>query len=117
MNVRNNREFDAITKEIELQELEMQLADKRMSEAKARIRLIEDDLGNTQGIYNERKEDLKTKKQELDVITSENQEEEKDLRGDRDKQAGKIEERLPVSYTHLDVYKRQCPDSRRPNGR
>jgi len=101
MNVRNNREFDAITKEIELQELEMQLADKRVNEAKARIRLIEDDLANTQAVYNERKEDLKTKKQELDVITSENQEEEKALRVERDKQATKIEERLLKSYQKI----------------
>lgn len=101
MNVRNNREFDAITKEIELQELEMQLADKRINEARARIRLIEDDLNNTQSVLNERKEDLKTKKQELDVITSENQEEEKALRTEREKKAAKIEERLLKSYQKI----------------
>lgn len=101
MNVRNNREFDAITKEIELQELEMQLADKRISEARARIRLVEDDLNTTQNFLNERKEDLKTKKQELEVITSENQEEEKALMAERDKQASKIEERLLKSYQKI----------------
>lgn len=101
MNVRNNREFDAITKEIELQELEMQLADKRIGEAKARIRLVEDDLNTTQSFLNERKEDLKTKKQELEVITSENQEEEKALMVERDKQAAKIEERLLKSYQKI----------------
>ncbi|TDB64651.1 zinc ribbon domain-containing protein [Arundinibacter roseus] len=101
MNVRNNREFDAITKEIELQELEMQLADKRINEAKARIRLIEDDLHTTQSVYNERKEDLKSKKQELDVITSENQEEERALKGERDKQAEKVDERLLKSYQKI----------------
>lgn len=101
MNVRNNREFDAITKEIELQELEMQLADKRIGEAKARIRLVEDDLNTTQSFLNERKEDLKTKKQELEVITSENQEEEKALMVEREKQAAKIEERLLKSYQKI----------------
>ncbi len=101
MNVRNNREFDAISKEVELQELEMQLSDKRISEAKARTRLVEDDLSNTQAILNGRKEDLKTKKSELDVITSENQEEEKGLSGSREKQANKIEERLLKSYTKI----------------
>ncbi len=101
MNVRNNREFDAISKEIELQELEMQLSDKRISEAKARTRLVEDDLSNTQGILNGRKEDLKTKKSELDVITSENQEEEKALLTSREKQSTKIEERLLKSYTKI----------------
>lgn len=101
MNVRNNREFDAISKEIELQELEMQLADKRISEARARIRLIEDDMNTTQATLDERKEDLKTKKQELDVITSENQEEEKALLAERDKQASKVEERLLKSYQKI----------------
>ncbi len=101
MNVRNNREFDAITKEIELQELEMQLADKRINEARARIRLVEDDLNTTQNFLNERKEDLKTKKQELQVITSENQEEEKALAAERDKQALKIDERLLKSYQKI----------------
>ena len=37
MNVRNNREYDAITKEIELQELEIQVAEKRIKEAGVRI--------------------------------------------------------------------------------
>ncbi|WP_373513944.1 zinc ribbon domain-containing protein [Persicitalea sp.] len=101
MNVRNNREFEAITKEIELQELEMQLADKRISEAKARTRLVEDDLSNTQGILDGRKEDLKTKKSELDVITGESQEEEKGLLAQREKQADKIEPRLLKSYQKI----------------
>src|SRR5687768_16716796 len=50
MNVRNNREYDAITKEIELQTLEMELADKRINEANAKIARKNDEIKNTQGI-------------------------------------------------------------------
>src|SRR5215217_1163826 len=79
MNVRNNREYDAITKEIELQELDMQLADKKINEARARIRLVEEDANRAESTLNERNEDLKAKKGELSVITSESEAEEKGL--------------------------------------
>ncbi|GAB3171639.1 zinc ribbon domain-containing protein [Telluribacter humicola] len=101
MNVRNNREYDAITKEIELQELDMQLADKKINEAKARIRLIEEDADRTRATLNERQEDLKAKKQELSVITGESQEEENRLIADREKHIKKIEERLLRSYDRI----------------
>lgn len=101
MNVRNNREFDAITKEIELQELDMQLADKKINEAKARMRLIEEDAAKTQGTLDGRIEDLNVKKGELSVIISESEEEEKQLIGERDKHAKKIEERLLKSYQKI----------------
>jgi predicted nucleic acid-binding Zn-ribbon protein len=101
MNVRNNREYDAITKEIELQELDQQLADKKINEAKARIRLIEDDENRAQSALNERNEDLKAKRNELSVITTESESEEKGLIGDREKQVKKIEERLLKSYNKI----------------
>lgn len=101
MNVRNNREFDAISKEIELQSLEIELADKRINEASFRIRTKEEEIKATQAALNERKEDLKVKKQELDQILAESQEEEKALKVDRDKQAKTIEERLLNSYQRI----------------
>ncbi|GAB2770031.1 C4-type zinc ribbon domain-containing protein [Rhabdobacter roseus] len=101
MNVRNNREYDAITKEIELQELDVQLAEKKINEARARIRLIEEDVNRTQSTLNERNEDLKAKKQELSVIMGESEEEEKQLIGEREKHIKKIEERLLKSYQKI----------------
>jgi predicted nucleic acid-binding Zn-ribbon protein len=50
MNVRNNREYDAITKEIELQTLEMELADKRINEANAKIARKNDEIKGTQTV-------------------------------------------------------------------
>ena len=101
MNVRNNREFEAISKEIEIQELDVQLAEKKINEARARIRLIEDDKASLQEVLERRFGDLKAKKQELDVIIAENEEEEKQLLGTREKHAKKIEERLFKSYEKI----------------
>ncbi|GAB3513501.1 zinc ribbon domain-containing protein [Spirosoma knui] len=101
MNVRNNREFDAISKEIELQSLEIELADKRINEAQFRVRGKEEEIKTTQNALNERKEDLKAKKQELDQITAESQEEEKAIIDQRDEQATTIESRLLNSYNKI----------------
>ena len=101
MNVRNNREYDAITKEIELQELDMQLADKKINEAKARIRLVEEDANRADATLKDRNEDLKAKKGELSVITSESEADEKDLLTSREKHLKKIEERLLKSYSKI----------------
>jgi predicted nucleic acid-binding Zn-ribbon protein len=101
MNVRNNREFDAISKEIELQSLEIELADKRINEAQFRVRGKEEEIKVTQNALNERKEDLKAKKQELDQITSESQEEEREIIRQRDEQATTIESRLLNSYNKI----------------
>ncbi len=101
MNVRNNREFDAISKEVELQSLEIELVEKRANEAQFRVRGKEDEIKTTQAALNERKEDLKAKRQELDQITSESQEEEKEIIKQRDQQATTVESRLLNSYNKI----------------
>eukprot|EP01137_Pigoraptor_chileana_P020582 Opistho-2@83124 len=58
MNVRNNREYDAISKEIELQQLEMELADKRTREFEFKILNKKDDVSETETRLNTRKKDL-----------------------------------------------------------
>jgi predicted nucleic acid-binding Zn-ribbon protein len=101
MNVRNNREYDAITKEIELQTLEMELADKRVNEANAKIARKNDEIKNTQSVLSERKKDLNTKNSELKALVSESEEDETKLVEERDKQVGQIEERLLKSYEKI----------------
>lgn len=101
MNVRNNREYEAITKEIELQTLEIELAEKRIKEAEVKIKAKKEEIAATDALLKERREDLKAKKQELDVIISESHEEEKKLVEQREAQAVKIEERLYKSYTKI----------------
>ena len=101
LNVRNNREYDALTKEIELQNLEMELADKKSNEANFKITRKNDDIKNTQAILDERQKDLDTKRNELNVIISESEDEESRMVAERDKQASLIEERLYKSYERI----------------
>ncbi len=99
--VRNNREFDSLTKEIEFQNLEIQLSEKRIKEAKANIAAKNEFVEKVQAELDERKSDLKHKKAELDDIIKETEKEEKSLM----KQSGKAEEimdeRLLTAYKRL----------------
>src|SRR3989337_1958286 len=60
--VRNNREFDAITKEIELQELEIQICEKRSKEAKDLVQAKKDEIEKTNTLIAERTQHLEHKK-------------------------------------------------------
>ncbi|MCE7862431.1 MAG: hypothetical protein DYG99_02705 [Bacteroidetes bacterium CHB5] len=100
-NVKNNREFDAITKEVELQELEVQICEKRIKEAKEKIDAKKAEITGIESIIKDREEDLKTKKDELNSILSESQEEEKKLLAEREKAVKKIEDKLLKHYTRL----------------
>lgn len=104
--VRNNREYDAITKEMEFQNLEIQLAEKRTKEAKANIIIKAELLEKSKIEFEERSKDLKAKKSELDEIIAETEKEEQDLIKQSDKSSASIDERL------LNAYKRIRQNSR-----
>ena len=99
--VRNNREYDAITKEIEFQNLEIQLAEKRLKEYKFNIESKSEIVEKSQTEFSERKKDLKLKKSELDEIIAETEKEEKDLMKASLKSAEGIEERLVNAYKRV----------------
>jgi len=101
MQVRNNREYDAITKEIELQKLEVQILEKKIKEAYEKIEARKEEIQGTIDARDERVKDLESKKQELDVIISESEDEEAKLQKERDKAATHIEERLLNSYNKI----------------
>jgi len=75
-NVRNNREYNSIVKEQEFQELEIQLAEKRIKEFAAKIELKQETIGQLNEKLKERKKHLKAKKEELDEILKETEKEE-----------------------------------------
>ncbi len=77
--VRNNREFESLTKELEFQKLEIQLSDKRVKEYKASILAKEELMKQSEALLAEKNKDLKAKKDELEKIVSETEKEEKDL--------------------------------------
>lgn len=101
INVRNNREYDAITKEMELQSLEIQICEKRIREAEIKIEAKKLEISETDAVQAERNKDLDSKKRELIMITSESKDEENKLRERREKAATKVEERLLNSYNKI----------------
>lgn len=100
-NVRNNREFDAITKEVELQELEIQILEKKIREAGENIEKKNEEIASIEEVIKERSADLDNKKKELDEILNDSQDEEQKLNADREKATKKIEEKLLVYYEKL----------------
>jgi predicted nucleic acid-binding Zn-ribbon protein len=101
MNVRNNREYDAITKELELQDLEIQVSKKKIGEAQAKIEFKNNEVNELQEILKERQKDLNNKKDELGTIVSESENDESKLKSEREKAVKKIEERLIKSYSKI----------------
>lgn len=101
MNVRNNREYDAITKELELQDLEIQVSKKKIGEAQVKIESKNVEVAALQEVVKERQKDLSTKKDELKNIVSESESDENKLIGEREKAVKKIEDRLYKSYTKI----------------
>ena len=90
-NVRNNREYDSISKEIEYQQLDIQLSEKRIREATAKSDDIAAKIGTAQQRLEERKNDLTAKKEELNSIVEETQKEEESLLLDRGTSAGGLQ--------------------------
>jgi hypothetical protein len=100
-NVRNNREFDSISKEIEYQELEVQLAEKHIKEFSAQIEQKNEIITVAKEKLKERNDHLKHKKNELDAILAETEKEEKMLNKKSSEFGKLIEDRLLGAYTRI----------------
>jgi predicted nucleic acid-binding Zn-ribbon protein len=100
-NVRNNREFNSLTKEVEFQELEIQLADKHIKEFNAQMEQKNVVIASTKERLEERETHLKHKKADLDAILAETEKEEKLLLSKSDDYKKDIEERLVKAYVKI----------------
>ena len=100
-NVRNNREFDSLSKEIEYQELEAQLAEKRIKENSARIDGKKEIFEEIQNLHKAKEEALEAKKKELEEIISETEREEKILMEESLKASKSIDERFLKAYNRI----------------
>jgi len=100
-NVKNNREYEALNKEIEIQGLEQQAAEKRIKNTQVDIEnkkaVITDITAQLEG----RKTDLVNKKKELETIVAETEKEEKSLNKVRDGAAKVADDRLVTSYNKI----------------
>ncbi|NVO03557.1 MAG: hypothetical protein HXX09_12750 [Bacteroidetes bacterium] len=101
MNVRNNREYDSLTKEIEYQNLEIQLCEKRIKEFKIQLDLKKDVLDKSSTVFEERSKDFETKKAELTDIVAETEKEESVLVQKSIDNQGIIEDRLLSAYKKI----------------
>lgn len=100
-DVKNNREYDALTKEVEIQNLEIQVCEKKIKEhgfeIASKTEIYEQALANIEA----RKGDLALKRAELETITAETEKEEQALVKKADKAETQIEERLLTAYHRL----------------
>lgn len=101
-NVRNNREFDLLSKEVEFQSLEIELAEKHINEYSRSIENKKHDIEETEAKLNDLKHLHDEKKAELDEIVNETRQEEDNLR-DKAKavEAGIDDQRLLAAFKRI----------------
>ena len=100
-NVRNNREYDVLSKEIEFQSLEIELCEKRIKEYNASAASKGDEIKKSEALLDERKKDLEVKKSELDEIIAETKQEEEKLREKAKNVEATIEPRLLQAFKRI----------------
>ncbi len=100
-NVRNNREYDSLSKEIEFQTLEIELCNKKIREFTAQVAEKKEVMAEAQTMLEERKRDLESKKSELEDITHDTQKEEEQLASRSGELQTRIEDRLLTAYKRI----------------
>ena len=100
-NVRNNREYESLAKEIEFQELEKQLCEKKIRDFNSHIDSFNAEIEKYQGIYEEKLADLEQKKSELDEIIKETEEKEQVLLEKAENNEKLIEERYLTAFKRI----------------
>ena len=99
--VKNNREYDTLSKEIEFQTLEIELCNKKIREANNKIADKEQEKANSEALIAERQGDLDVKKNELEEIMEETRVEEEKLKEQVKNLEAKIEGRLLTSFKRI----------------
>lgn len=101
-NVRNNREYDALSKEIYYQELQIQLYEKKIREGENNCIHLREEIDRANARIEDRQADLEQKKSELEEIVTENKQEEEKLRA----QAKELESHIGQDDRYLVAFKR-----------
>jgi predicted nucleic acid-binding Zn-ribbon protein len=103
-NVKNNREYDALTKEIELQKLEIQLSEKKINDISDQVKVQKDFMKDAKDHIKGKKKDLENKKVELEkIITETDKDEDKHLKQSEkvQKEIKSFDERLLTAYKRI----------------
>lgn len=105
-DVKNNREYDALSKEIELQGLEIQLSEKKIAEAEKQVEVKKETLKEAKARYTAKKKNVDAKKKELEKIIEQTEKDERKLKRAKTKAKKGIEERLLKAYNKIrDAYR------------
>jgi predicted nucleic acid-binding Zn-ribbon protein len=100
-NIKNNREFSSLTKELEYKSLEIQLNEKQIGELQAKTLHKDEVISEVQAQVADREEELAVKNKELAAIIKETEKEEKALMKKSENAKEVIEERLLASYNRI----------------
>ena len=100
-DVKNNREYDTLSKEIEFQSLEIELCNKKIKEASFKIEEKKAELAQNQEVIEDRQQALEVKKGELEEIMEETRAEEDKLKVKVKELEAKIEPRLLTSFKRI----------------
>ena len=101
MNVRNNREYEGLTKEIEYQQLDVELRNKQIKDLKAKGEELSASIEETKKLIEEREIDLREKRAELDALIAETGVEEEKLREEASRLQAQLPERLLRAYLRI----------------
>ncbi len=100
-NVRNSREFEAINKEIEYQNLEIQLCERRNSDANKKIAELKQHIEAAERLIQNHQDELKSKQEELDGIIEETKKDEVRLLEKSKEMEQYIDERYLTGYKRI----------------
>ena len=100
-SIKNNREYDSLSKEIEFQNLEIELANKKINDTLSKIEFLNQTKKTANEQYKERKEIFEEKKKELDNIVSETEKEEKSLLKKSEQAEKVVDDRLLSAYKRI----------------
>lgn len=100
-NVRNNREYESLAKEIEYQKLEIQVAEKHKGKHQVEIATKTEEIAGFEEKLKEYEEVLAQKKSELDDIIADTEKEEKELMEKAEVLKAKVDERLLTAFERI----------------
>ncbi len=100
-SVKNNREFEALNKELEISGLEVLAAQKRIKETQFHMEAKQNALSQLDATIEGRKKDLEFKQKELTTIVNDTEDEEKELIGTRNEISKEVDDRLAKAYNRI----------------